>query len=67
MKLKKKTPIWEKSKLTLEEASDYTGIGTDKLRSLTNNTNCSFIIWNGHHRIIDRKKLETFIQTVSFV
>ena len=32
----KEVPIWEKSNLTLEEAAAYSGIGTGKLREITN-------------------------------
>lgn len=32
----KEIPIWEKANLTLEEAAAYSGIGTGKLREITN-------------------------------
>lgn len=41
----KDVPIWEKSNLTLEEAAAYSGIGTGKLRELTNEKGCSFVLW----------------------
>ena len=31
-----RVPIWERMNLTVEEAAAYTGIGTDKLRELSN-------------------------------
>lgn len=31
-----RVPLWERMNLTLEEAAAYTGIGTDKLRELSN-------------------------------
>ena len=31
----KDVPIWEKSNLTLEEATAYSGIGINKLREIT--------------------------------
>ncbi len=37
----KDVPIWEKSNLTLEEAAAYSGIGTGKLRELTNEKGCN--------------------------
>ena len=42
-----KIPIWEKSNLTLEEASAYSGVGINKLRELSNERNCSFVLWVG--------------------
>ena len=34
----KEVPIWEKSNLTLEEAAAYSGVGINKLRSLSDHT-----------------------------
>ena len=36
----KDVPIWEKSNLTLEEAAAYSGIGINKLRSLSDKEHC---------------------------
>ena len=54
-------PIWEKSNLTLEEAAAYFNIGQNKLRELTNDKNCSFVIWVGSKRLIKRLKLEEYL------
>lgn len=35
----KEVPIWEKSNLTLEEAAAYSGVGINKLRSLSDHEN----------------------------
>ena len=43
----KEVPIWEKSNLTLEEAAAYSGIGINKLRDLTSEQNCQFVLWVG--------------------
>lgn len=58
----KEVPIWEKSNLTLEEAAAYTGIGIGKLRELTNDDNCKFVLWVGSKRLIKRKLLDQYIQ-----
>ena len=60
--MKYEVPIWEKSKLTLEEAAVYSGIGQAKLRELSNDENCSFVLWNGTKRLLKRKKLDEFIE-----
>ena len=52
----------EKSNLTLEEAAVYSGIGQAKLRELSNDENCSFVLWNGTKRLLKRKKLDEFIE-----
>lgn len=41
----KEVPIWEKSNLTLEEAAAYSGIGINKLREITNEDKCKFVLW----------------------
>ena len=33
-------PIWERSTLTVEEAAAYSGIGRNKLRSITDKEDC---------------------------
>ena len=55
------TPIWEKSNLTLEEAADYSGIGINKLREMSNDERCTFVLWNGSKRLIKRRKLDEYI------
>lgn len=41
----KEGPNWEKSNLSLEEAAAYSGIGMNKLRDLTNDQKCRFVLW----------------------
>lgn len=50
--MKQEVPIWEKSNLTLTEASAYSGIGVNKLREITNNKKCRFVLWVGNKRLI---------------
>lgn len=54
-------PIWEKSTLTIEEAAAYSGIGRNKLRSLTDQEDCPFVLWIGSKRLIKRKLLDEYI------
>lgn len=58
----KEIPIWEKSNLTLEEATAYSGIGINKLRKLTNDDKCEFVLWVGTKRLIKRKKLDEYLE-----
>lgn len=53
-------PIWEKSNLTLEEAAAYSGIGIAKLRKMSDDKNCTFVLWNGTKRLIKRIKLDEY-------
>ena len=59
--MKKQVPIWEKSNLTLEEAAAYTGIGINKLRQLTDDEKCPFVLWNGTRRLIKRKQFDEYV------
>ena len=58
----KEVPIWEKSNLTLEEAAAYLGIGINKLRDLTSEQNCQFVLWVGSKRLIKRRLFDKFIE-----
>ena len=58
----KEVPIWNKSNLTLEEAAAYFGIGINKLRELTNDENCTFVLWCGNKRLIKRKKFDEYLE-----
>ena len=58
----KEVPIWEKSNLTLEEAAAYSGIGINKLRNLTSEENCQFVLWVGSKRLIKRRLFDKFIE-----
>lgn len=57
----KTVPIWEKVTLTLEEAAEYSNIGINKIRELSNNPRCVFVIYVGRKRLIKRKEFEKFI------
>ena len=60
--LMKEVPIWEKANLTLEEAAAYSGIGINKLRELTNDEDCKFVLWVGSKRLIKRRLFDQFIE-----
>ena len=63
----KQIPIWEKSNLTLEEAAAYSGIGINKLRQLTDDDNCEFVLWIGTKRLIKRRKFDEYIEKLEQV
>ena len=54
-------PIWEKSNLTLQEAATYSGIGINKIRDLSNDERCPFVLWVGSKRLIKRKQFDRYI------
>ena len=55
-------PVWEKSNLTLEEAAAYSGIGINRLRKLSDDERCPFVLWVGAKRLIKRKKLDEYTE-----
>ena len=59
--MKYEVPIWEKSNLTLEEAAAYFGIGINKIRNITEDEDCTFVLWNGSKRLIKRKAFEDYL------
>lgn len=60
--MKYEVPLWEKSNLTIEEAAAYFGIGENKLRELTCNDNCKFVLWVGSKRLVKRRAFEKFLE-----
>lgn len=62
--MKLEVPIWQKSTLTLEEAASYTGIGMQKLRDISSDEQCEFVLWNGSKRMFKRRKLEDYLEKV---
>lgn len=58
----RQVPVWEKANLSLEEAADYFGIGINKLRDMTNEQDCKFVLWNGNKRMIKRKVFEKYLE-----
>lgn len=55
-------PIWHKSNLTLNEAAEYSNIGIAKLREITDQEDCNFVLFNGSKRLIKREKLDKYLE-----
>ncbi len=55
-------PWWKKCTLSIEEASDYSGIGEKTLRRfIKEHPDEDFIIYNGTKVLIKRKNFERYI------
>ena len=59
--MRNEVPIADKALLTLEEAADYFNIGMNKLRELTCDDYCPFVLWNGSKRLIKREPLKEYL------
>lgn len=56
-------PVWEKVMLTVEEASQYSNIGVNKISSMLNEPGCPFIFCVGKgKRLVKRKEFEKYIE-----
>lgn len=60
--MKYEIPIWEKANLTIEEAAAYFGIGQNRLRAMTEDENCKFVLYVGTKRLIKRRLFEQYLE-----
>lgn len=60
-RMKQNIPVWEKITMTVEEAAEYSSIGINKIRELSSDPRCNFVIYIGKKRLIKRKEFEKFI------
>ena len=56
-------PLWQKSNLTLAEAANYFNIGVNKLREISDEEDCPFVLWVGSKRLIKRARFEKYLDT----
>ncbi len=54
-------PVWHKLVMNLEEAMAYSGISRPRLRKMTLEDDCPFILWVGKKRFIKRRLLDEYI------
>lgn len=61
---KQALPWWQKYTLTLNEASEYFGIGYKKLHSFVQqHPDEDFILWNGNRAQIKREQFEKYMDS----
>ncbi len=53
--------IKDKPTLTIEETALLYNIGEHKLRELTNDDDCTFVLYVGKKRLVKRKQFDDFI------
>jgi len=54
-------PLSEKYGLTIDEAAAYFGIGQKKLKEISGEDHCPFVLWVGSKRLIKREALEKYL------
>ena len=47
--------------LSAKEAAKYSGLGVNKIREISDDKKCTFVIWNGNKRMIKRKEFEKWL------
>ena len=66
--MENQVPIKDKFCLTIDEASEYFGIGEKKLSKIVaENLNSDFVIQNGVKYLIKRKRFESFLNEISAI
>lgn len=60
-------PIWEKSNLTIDEASSYFHIGAAKLREMTDDPEANYVLEIGTRRLIKRKQFEKYLENKRYI
>ena len=61
-----KVELNHKLHLTLKEASEYTGIGINRLREISNEYQY-LVLFVGTKRLLKRKELETFLENLNSI
>ena len=61
-KYKYDVPLLHRPILSVAEATEYFGIGSNKIYELTEKENCPFVIWIGSRRVIKRTAFERFLE-----
>lgn len=53
--------------LSVKEAAKYSGLGMNKIREITDDKKCTFVIWNGNKRMIKRKEFEKWLDDEVYI
>ena len=64
---KEHLPVSEKFGLTINEASEYFGIGVKKMRRLAEDNLGDFAVYNGNRYLVLREKFEDYLQRASSI
>ena len=63
----REVPIWERTLLTITEASDYTGVGICRLRRLADKPKNDLIVWVGSKKMYKRRKLDEYLENTETI
>lgn len=62
--MKKDIPIADKYNLTVDEASAYFGIGSDRIREIAEENKSNLVLMVGTKKLIKKKKMEEYLDRI---
>ena len=63
----KLVPICKRVLISVEEAAAYTSIGVKKLRKMTKDPDCSYVLWIGTKRMLKRRMFDEYLQNSYYI
>ena len=60
--MKEELSIDKKILLTIKAAAEYSNIGQGKLRELTSDPRCNFVLHSGRNVLIKRRRFEDYLE-----
>lgn len=55
-------PLKDRELLTVKEAAAYFNIGMNRIREITNDDSCKFVLWVGNKRMIKRELFKAYLE-----
>ncbi len=55
-------PLKDRELLTVKEAAAYFNIGMNRIREITNDDGCKFVLWVGNKRMIKRELFKAYLE-----
>ena len=60
-------PIYHKITLTIDEASELTNIGINRIDAMLRKPNCPFVLFVGKKKLVKRKEFEEYISKTLYI
>lgn len=57
----------DKNNLTIKEAAQYFNIGENKIRELTKEPGCEYVLYVGKRTLIKRKVFENYLEKITYL
>ena len=54
--------LQDRELLTVKEAAAYFNIGMNRIREITNDDGCKFVLWVGNKRMIKRELFKAYLE-----